>query len=84
MTIRERLHQEIERIPDESLEAALRLVESLDPGRRRDRIPGRSFFETASAEEFAAAMDRLAAGHEKLPVLAPEVFERESLYEESL
>lgn len=78
MTTRERLHEEVERIPDEVLEEALRALMSVAPSDGR----GKSFYETATPEQFGEAMDRIAAGHEGLPVLPPEAFERESLYEE--
>jgi hypothetical protein len=37
--------------------------------------------EDASLEEFEAAMDAFSAGTEELPVLPPEAFTRESIYE---
>ncbi len=36
--------------------------------------------ETASAEQFEADMDLLAEGSERLPVLPPDAFSRESIY----
>lgn len=83
MTTREKLHQVIERIPEESLERALRMVEPFAPDNSAESESGKSFFETATPAEFAAALDRIAAGHEGLPILPPEAFERESLCEEN-
>jgi|GEM_PF-2317558 len=40
------------------------------------------FYLTATPEEFQKAFDALGQGHEKSPVLPPEAFERESLYDE--
>jgi len=40
------------------------------------------FFLTATPEEFQMAFDALGHGHENSPVLPPEAFERESLYDE--
>jgi len=37
--------------------------------------------EDATLEEFEAAMDAFSAGTEALPVLPPEAFTRESIYE---
>lgn len=45
-------------------------------------IPAAHFYETASEAEWEAAMDALAAGSERLPVLPPEAFDRENLYED--
>ena len=54
------------------------------PATERAPQDGKHFYETATAEEFAPAFDNIGQGNEKLPVLPPEAFERESLYEESL
>jgi hypothetical protein len=40
------------------------------------------FYYTATPEQFQEAFDALACGHENSPVLPPEAFERESLYDE--
>jgi hypothetical protein len=42
------------------------------------------FYFTATPEEWEAAMDELAEGGENLPVLPPEAYDRENLYEERL
>jgi len=82
MTNRDGLHDAIDRLPDESLEEALRMLEQLAFGSTREQPSGKSFYETASPEEFAAALGRIAEGNQRLPVLVPDAFERESLYEE--
>ena len=40
------------------------------------------FYFTASQEEWERAFDELSEANEKLPVLPPEAFERESIYED--
>jgi hypothetical protein len=40
------------------------------------------FYLTATPEEFRRAFDALGAGNENLPLLPPEAFDRESLYDE--
>jgi hypothetical protein len=42
----------------------------------------RPLYETATREEWEAFMDALAEGGENLPVLPPEAYDRESLYED--
>lgn len=49
-----------------------------------DEAAAQHFFVTASPEEFERAFDALGRGKERLPVLPPEAFERESLYEEDI
>ena len=39
------------------------------------------FYFTATPEEFERAFDAIGNGNERLPILPPEAFERESIYE---
>lgn len=45
---------------------------------------GSSFYDTASEEEWEAAMDALALSEVPLPVLPPSAYDRENLYEDRL
>ncbi len=40
------------------------------------------FYFTATPEEFERAFDAIAEGSQGLPILPPEAFERESIYED--
>jgi hypothetical protein len=40
------------------------------------------FYLMATSEEFQKAFDALGTGHENQPVLPPEAFDRENLYDE--
>jgi hypothetical protein len=42
----------------------------------------RHFYHTASPEEWERAFDAIGKGNEHLPVLPPEAFEREAIYED--
>jgi hypothetical protein len=44
--------------------------------------PPDHFYFTASSEEWEAAMDELAEGGENLPILPPEAYDRENMYED--
>ncbi len=61
-------------------------ISNVDSGRRQPEAnkPKKShFYFTATAEEFNRALDNIAAMNQTLPVLLPEAFDRDNLYEEN-
>ncbi len=55
-----------------------------EPGGNGHKQETSHFYDTATPEEWEAVMDALAQGGEDLPILPPEAYDRENLYEDRL
>ncbi|MBW3625750.1 MAG: hypothetical protein KY468_20335 [Armatimonadetes bacterium] len=78
--------EEVAQRADELAGKRVRLTVLKDE-KKREKIPEgvdkNHFYFTATPEEWRQALDALAEKNRGIPVLPPEAFERESLYEES-
>ena len=86
--IRKTAEEAAHRLPQTGAQAAAQLVESGAFGawtRRQDtgdRSETRSFYETATPEEWVAAFMEWAESHRDLPTLAEQKYERDYFYED--
>jgi hypothetical protein len=72
--------EEIERQSEQLAGKRVRLMVLSDEDTNLS-TPDRPLYETASPEEFQKAFDALAECYRHLPVLPPEAYSRDSLYE---